>query len=159
MSLGLVLILACGMGAVGGLRSMTAPAVTAWAAHLGWLPLAGSPLAFMSSPISVGIFTACALGEFIGDLLPAAPARTSPFPLIVRILVGGFTGACLAVAGRSPLGLGAVAGAIGAVAGAFGGYRARLGLVQRLHCADAWVAIPEDFFAAGVALLMVCRFR
>jgi uncharacterized membrane protein len=37
MNSGLALLLAFGIGVVGGLRFMTAPAVVAWAAHLGWI--------------------------------------------------------------------------------------------------------------------------
>ena len=42
-----VFVLALGIGIVAGLRSLTAPAVVAWGAHLGSLNLHGSPLAFM----------------------------------------------------------------------------------------------------------------
>ena len=43
------LLLAFGIGVVAGLRSMSAPAIVAWAAHLGWIHLSGSPLSFMGS--------------------------------------------------------------------------------------------------------------
>jgi hypothetical protein len=76
MNSGLVLLLACGIGVVAG-RSMTAPAVVAWAAHLGWINLSGSALAFMGSAWAVGIFTLGALVEFIADQLPTTPARTT----------------------------------------------------------------------------------
>jgi uncharacterized membrane protein len=49
MNLGFVVALAFGIGLVAGLRSFTAPAVTAWAAHLHWLSLASSHLAFIGS--------------------------------------------------------------------------------------------------------------
>jgi len=77
MNSGLVLLLAFGIGVVAGLRSMTAPAVVAWAAHLGWINLSGSALAFMGSAWAVGIFTLGALVEFIADQLPTTPARTT----------------------------------------------------------------------------------
>ncbi len=38
------LVLSFGIGIDAGLRAMTAPAVVAWAAHLGWINLSGSPL-------------------------------------------------------------------------------------------------------------------
>jgi len=37
MNSGFALLLVFGIGVVTGLRSMTAPAVVAWAAHLGWI--------------------------------------------------------------------------------------------------------------------------
>jgi uncharacterized membrane protein len=157
MSSGFALLPAFGIGVVAGLRSMTAPAVVAWAAHLGWINLSGSPLAFMGSTWVVGVFTLGALGEFVADQLPITPARTAAFPLAARIVMGLLTGACLGAAGAS-LWLGAIVGAIGAIAGAFGGYQARVGLVRVLQAPDFAIAIPEDLIAVGLGLLLVSRF-
>jgi uncharacterized membrane protein len=154
----LALSLALLIGAVTGLRSMTGPAIVAWAAHLGWINLSGSPLAFMGSIWVVGLFTLGALGEFVADLLPNTPARTAAVGLTARIVLGLLTGACLGVAGGASLWLGALAGAIGAIAGAFGGYNARGGLVRSLRVPDAAIAIPEDLIAIGLGLLAVTRF-
>jgi uncharacterized membrane protein len=153
------LIAAFGLGFVGGLRSMTAPAVVAWAATMGWMRLGDSPLAFMGSRWVVAIFTAAALAEFIGDLLPAAPARTQPFPLTARIVVGLFAGASVAFAGGFTLWFGILWGALGAVAGAFGGYRARVGLVRKLRVPDAAIAIPEDIIAISIGLLLAFTLK
>jgi uncharacterized membrane protein len=51
MNSGFALFLAFGIGVVAGLRSMTAPAIVAWAANLGWISLSGSHLAFMGSSL------------------------------------------------------------------------------------------------------------
>ena len=158
MNSGFALLLAFGIGVVAGLRSMTAPAVVAWAAHLGWINLSGSPLAFMVSAWAVGIFTVGALGEFVADQLPTTPARTAAVGLTARIVIGLLTGACLGVAGGASYWLGALIGAIGAIAGAFGGYQARVRLVRGLHLPDAAIAIPEDLVAIGLGLLLVSRF-
>ncbi len=158
MNSGFALLLVFGIGVVTGLRSMTAPAVVAWAAHLGWINLHGSPLAFMGSAWAVGIFTLGALGEFVADKLPTTPARTAVLGLTARVVIGLLTGACLAVAGGAAYWLGALIGAIGGIAGAFGGYQARARLVQGLHVPDAAIAIPEDLVAIGVGLLLVSRF-
>ena len=157
MNSGFALLLVFGIGVVAGLRSMTAPAGVAWAAHLGWISLSGSPLAFMGSAWAVGIFTVGALGEFVADKLPTTPARTAALGLTARIVIGLLTGACLAVAGGASYWLGAI-GAIGAMAGAFGGYQARVRLVRGLHVPDAAIAIPEDLVAIGLGLLLVSRF-
>ena len=77
-----VLLLALGIGFVAGLRSMTAPALVCWAAHLQWIHLQGTPLGFMASPIAVGIFTLAAIAELVADKLPKTPARTAAGPLI-----------------------------------------------------------------------------
>ena len=158
MSSGVTLLLAFCIGIVAGLRSLTAPAVVAWAAHLGWINLSGSFLAFMGSAWAVGIFTLLALGEFVGDQLPQTPARTQALPLGARIVMGLLTGACLSIAGAAPMLLGALFGAAGAVTGAFGGYHARVGLVRGLHVPDFAIAIPEDLIAIAFGLLVVSRF-
>ena len=153
-----VLLLALGIGVVAGLRSLTAPATVAWAAHIGWINLHGSALSFMGSKWAWAIFAVLALVEFVADQLPNTPARTAAVGLSARIVTGALCGACLAVAGGATLWLGALAGAIGGLAGAFGGYHARVGLVRLLHVPDFAVAIPEDLVAIGAGLFMVSRF-
>jgi uncharacterized membrane protein len=149
-----VLLFVLGIGIVAGLRAMTAPAVVAWAAHLGWLDVYGSYFAFIGSKWAVIIFTIAALGEFVTDLLPKTPARTTAGPLAARIVMGALTGSCLAISGGVSLMLGAVLGAIGGVIGAFAGYRARVGLVKSLGVPDFAIAIPEDLVAIGLAILL-----
>lgn len=94
------------LGCMCGLRSMTAPAVVAWAAHLGWLHLEGSLLAFFANKISLLIFSLFALGELIADKLPFIPSRTQAGPLGVRILFGAVCGAavCISVVAAPMLG-------------------------------------------------------
>jgi uncharacterized membrane protein len=158
MSSALALCLTFGIGFVAGLRAMTAPAVVAWAAHLGWINLSGTPLLFMGSVWAVAIFTLGALGEYVTDQLPTTPARTVPIQLSARVVMGMLTGACLGVAASMSLWLGAIVGAIGAVAGTYGGYHARVGLVRGLHVPDIAIAVPEDLVAIGLGLLFVSRF-
>ena len=151
------LLFAFGIGFVAGLRSLTAPAVVAWAARLGWINLHNSPLAFMGSKWTVVIFTVLAVVEFIGDQLPSTPPRTGVVGLPARIVTGALTGACLAVAGNAGLWWGAIAGIVGAVAGAYGGYHARVGLVRSLRVRDFVVALPEDAIAIGLGLFLASR--
>ncbi len=158
MTSGLALLLALCIGVVAGLRSLTAPAVVAWAAHLGWINLHGSSLAFMGSPWAVGVFTVLALGELVADQLPSTPSRTAPVGLCARIVTGALSGACLGIAGGASLWLAALAGAAGGIAGAFGGYQARVGLTRALRVRDVVIAIPEDLIAIGLALFLVSRF-
>jgi uncharacterized membrane protein len=158
MSSGFALALAFGIGFVAGVRSLTAPAVTSWGAHVGRLNLAGTPLAFMASKWTAGIFTLLALVELVADQLPKTPARTTAVPLGARIVMGLLTGACFAVAGGASLFAGALIGAVGAVVGAFAGYRARVGLVRGLKVPDFVIAIPEDLVAIGLAVFFVTRF-
>ncbi len=158
MNSGLPLLLAFGIGVVAGLRSLTAPAVVAWAAHLGWINLHGSPLSFMGSIWAVGIFTVLAVVELVTDQLPTTPSRTAPIGLSARIVTGALTAACLGVAGGATFWLAGLAGVVGGIAGAFGGYHARVGLVRALRVPDFAVAIPEDLIAIGLGLFLASRF-
>lgn len=158
MSTGLALFLAFGIGVVAGLRSLTAPAIVAWTAYLGWINIHGSPVAFMGSVWAVGFFTLLAVGELVADKLPTTPSRTAPIGLGARVVTGALSAACLAVAGDASLWLGALVGAVGGIAGAFAGYRARVGLVRALHVPDFAIAIPEDLIAIGLGLFLASRF-
>jgi uncharacterized membrane protein len=153
----MTLLFAFLIGFFAGLRSLTAPAATAWAVHLGWLKLQG-PLALIGSIPSVAIFTVLAAAELVADKLPQTPSRTAPPGLIARILMGGLTGACVAAGGAQGLLLGAVLGAAGAVVGCFGGYWARTGLVKALGTRDFNVALVEDLVAVGGSLWVVSQF-
>src|ERR1700682_4373674 len=101
-------VLTIGIGFVAGLRSLTAPVVVAWAAHLGWLNLHSSPLAFMESTVAVAIFSLLAIGELIADKMPKTPRRTSLVPLLARIVTGGLCGASLCAAANQSLLIGAL---------------------------------------------------
>ncbi|MDQ4146958.1 MAG: DUF4126 family protein [Pseudomonadota bacterium] len=155
MTFNFALALAFGIGIVAGLRSLTAPAVVSWAAYLGWLNLQGSPLAFMGSIAAVAIFSLLALVEYVTDLLPKTPNRTTPVPLIARILMGSLSGACLCASAGQSLLAGAVLGGIGGVIGAFAGYQARTRLVNGLKVKDIFIAIPEDLVAIGLGYFLV----
>jgi uncharacterized membrane protein len=152
-----ILALAFGIGVVAGLRSLTAPAAVAWAAHSGWLHLQDSPLAFMASTWAVILFLALAIFELVADLLPKTPTRTAPAPLAARILTGSLCGACLCASANQSLPIGAALGAIGAVIGAFAGYEIRKRLVAGLNVKDIFIALPEDLIAIGLAWFFVTR--
>jgi uncharacterized membrane protein len=150
-------LLALLIGVVAGLRSMTAPALVSWAAHLGWLPLGGTWLAFLGYAWTPWLLTLFALGELIIDKLPSTPSRTAPPGFAGRIVTGALSGAAVATAGGAMVG-GIVAGIAGAVIGTLGGhaFRARLaGAFGR----DRPAALIEDAIAIGGALLIGMALR
>jgi uncharacterized membrane protein len=142
---------ALGIGFAAGLRALTPPAVMAWAAHLGWLNLNNSSLAFMGSIITAVIFSLLAVLELIGDVRPSTPKRTAPVPLVARILMGGLCGACICAAANRSLMIGAILGAVGGVIGAFVGYEIRRRLVIALNIKDIFIALLEDLVTIGLA--------
>jgi uncharacterized membrane protein len=153
-----VLLLAFLIGVVAGLRSLTAPAVVAWAAHRNWLNLQTTPLSFMGSTAAVVAFLLLAVIELIADQLPNTPSRTNPPGLIARIILGGLSGAAVAAAGSQSMAVGGILGATGGVVGAFGGYQVRIRLVRALKIPDFVIACLEDAIAISGGLFIVSRF-
>lgn len=146
-------LIALGIGFVAGLRAMTAPAAIAWAAYLGWLPLAGTALAFMGSIWAAGIFTLLALFELVGDRLPSTPSRKVPVQFATRLLMGALCGAAIgAAAGMLWAGMGC--GVVGAVLGTYLGAAAR-GALAKAFGKDLPAALLEDLIAIGGAFLLV----
>jgi uncharacterized membrane protein len=157
MGSNLVLALALGIGVIAGLRALTAPATVSWAAHLGWIQLAGSHLSWMSSIITVAIFTLAAIGEIVNDKLPKTPPRTAPPSIVIRMVMGAFAAATLSVGTGGPLWIGALLGAVGALIGTFGGYYVRTGVVKTLHSPDWPIALVEDAVAICGGLFLASR--
>jgi uncharacterized membrane protein len=150
-----ILLFAFLIGCVCGLRSMTAPAVVAWGAHMGWLHLDGSWLAWLANKISLAVFSLLAIAELIADKLPFIPRRTQAGPLGARIVFGAICGAALCLSGGASQVLGAILGALGGIAGAFAGYNYRRWLSRGAKVPDLLVALLEDLVAVGGGLLLV----
>jgi uncharacterized membrane protein len=152
----MIIIFAFLIGVVAGLRTMTAPAVVAWAAWLGWIDLSTSWAAFMGSPSAVGILSLLALTEFVADQLPSTPSRKVPLQFGGRVALGAFTGAALGASiGATASGMGA--GAVGAVVGTYGGAWARARLAAALG-SDRPAALIEDAVAIVGGLVVVSQF-
>ena len=155
MTHALVLLMALLIGVVAGLRSLTAPAVVAWAAFLGWINLQHTWASWMANIITVVILSVLAVGELVNDKLPKTPARTAPPIFAARLITGGFSGAVIGAAWHwtfTSLG----AGVIGAVLGTLGGYHARKALVAIRNGQDLPIALLEDAVAilGGFAILV-----
>ena len=145
------------LGCVAGLRSLAAPAVECWAAHLGWINFSGTKLAFIGRPLTLAFVTLLAVVELIVDKLSRIPARTAPLGLGARIFLSAGSAIALAVsAGTSPV-LAPVAGILGALVGTLGGYNIRHALVAQSRLPDFGVAVAEDIIAIAGGLLIVSR--
>ena len=138
------------LGVSTGLRSFTPLAVAAWFARSGKLPVTGTWAEWLRHPAAVGVLTAAAVGEYIGDKLPNTPNRTSPLGLVGRLTLGGLVGAIVATAFKRPIAGGVAMGVAGSAVGTYGGFYLRKGLTDGAGMADLPVAITGD--AASVAL-------
>lgn len=148
-----IYFLALLIGIVAGLRAMTAPTAISWAAHLGYLHLEGTWLAFLGYAWTPYILSLAAIGELITDQLPTTPSRKMPGPFGARIIIGALCGAALGLSSGVWIG-GLIVGAIGAVLGTLGGhaFRARLAAV---FGKDRPAALIEDAVAIIAAILIV----
>lgn len=150
----IIYLLAALIGAVAGLRAMTAPATVSIGAWYGCLSLAATPLAFLASPWVAGVLALFAVAELVGDQLPSTPSRKVPTQFGTRLLTGGLSGAAIG-ATAGPLVPGLVAGVVGAVVGTYGGAALRGWLAGRFG-RDLPAALIEDVVAIGGAVLIVC---
>jgi uncharacterized membrane protein len=145
--------LAIGIGAVAGLRALTAPALLAWAAKYRLIRLGSSPFATIISATASKRITDFAVSELIADKLPFTPSRLNAAPLASRIVSGAICGATIYGVVKRPLTEGAVLGGLGAIAGAFAGYHMRKKLSRGMP--DLGVAVLEDAFAIGGGVLII----
>jgi uncharacterized membrane protein len=143
------------LGIVSGLRAMTSPAVASWAARMGVLAVAGTPMAFMGFKYTPIILTVLAIGELVNDKLPSTGSRKLPPQFIGRIVSGSLVGATVGAASGSLI-LGLIAGAIGAVGGTYGGAALR-GRLARAFGKDLPAALIEDAAAIVLSLVAVVR--
>jgi uncharacterized membrane protein len=147
-----VYLLALLLGVIAGLRAMTAPAMVTWAAHLGWLDLGGSWLAFLDSAWARWLLTLLALGELVTDQLPSTPSRTVPVQFGARLVSGALAGAAIGTAHGALVG-GLLAGIAGAVIGTLAGRAFRVRLAAAFG-SDLPAALIEDAVAIGGVLLI-----
>jgi uncharacterized membrane protein len=133
-----------GLGAISGLRSVSGPAFVSRAASRGGLNLGGTRLAFLGSPRLSKALVVMALGELVGDKLPATPSRTTLPPLLGRAASGGLVGAALFVSEGRRAAMGAALSSSSAVVASFAGERLRALVGEKSGLPDPIVALGED---------------
>jgi uncharacterized membrane protein len=142
-------ILAAGIGAIAGLRSMSAPALTSH--FLANNPGGGSgPVTRLLSLSSTSaISRIMAVGEMIADKTPLVPSRTIPVSLAGRALMGGLCGAAIAERrGGSSLACGII-GASAAVGSAYAAFHLRQFLHDRFRIPQPILGLMEDGLIAS----------
>ncbi|MGE0217628.1 DUF4126 family protein [Mycolicibacterium sp.] len=149
----LVLLLAALIGVVAGSRAMTAPAVVAWGALLGWIDVGDKWSEWIAHPITVTVLTIFMLAELVTDQLPKTPSRKVPAQFIARVITGAFAGAVIGSAFFHTFSA-TGAGVIGAVLGTLGGAELRKRLAAANNGNDRPGAFTEDAIAVGGGFLV-----
>jgi uncharacterized membrane protein len=144
-----VIAAAAGLGAVAGVRSMTAPALLSWAGYEGW---AGTPRVLRQGRM-VKVLSALAVGEIIADKTPYVPNRTAPASLAWRIASGALVGGALCASKHKPAAIGMLAGGLGALAATYGAFHLRHRIAEGMS--DKLVAVAEDAIAVGGGALLI----
>jgi len=143
-----------GLGAVAGVRSMSAPALLSRAASRGDIGgIEGTPFAFLASPRTARILTVLAVGEAVADKLPFSPDRISAPGLIGRMVSGALVGAALFAAAERRAALGAGLGLLAAAAASYPSYYLRVKTQEKLGAPNWAVGLVEDALAEGAGLL------
>ena len=137
-----------------GMRTMTGIAVICWAAYLGYLPVQGTWAFWTAKLAAVIVFSAAALGEYIGDTLPSTPSRKSFVGLSARLAFALLAGMILATVLQQPKAGGVVLGLIGVLIGTYGGYALRM-WGARLAGRDLPIALLESAVAVGLCLVAI----
>ena len=145
-----VYVVAAALGAVAGLRALTAPALLSYFASRP----ENSEFKdnFLASPKIAAVLGLLAAGELIGDKLPSTPNRTEPPGLIARVISGATVGGSVCAARKKSLRTGIVIGALSAVAAAYIGQNIRREIAQRSSIPSAAIGAVEDALAVGIGI-------
>lgn len=140
---------AAGMGAVAGMRSMTAPAFLSRrlaGRKRPWDRLRSRPavLRLLSDRRSATALTGLAAGEILADKTPAVPRRTTFPSLVGRAASGALCGAVIAARRGGSQPVAALVGAAAAVGAAHLAYRLRKEAGEATGLPDLVLALVED---------------
>ncbi len=132
------ILIALALGFIAGLRTFTPFAAVRYPYH-NWTSIVAIVLA---------------LGELIADKFPV-PARTTPGPLVMRCIFGGYCAWATSSRLGTPGALAIVLGIVGALAGAYAGYFWRLKTAPSLRLPPMAAALLEDAVAVVGAFWIV----
>lgn len=152
-----VYLLAAGLGAIAGMRSMTAPALLSHqlAQRPRWWPRTTIEQ-MLSTETAARILKVLAAGEMVADKVPGIPDRVDLPSLAGRALSGALTGAALASYERRPTMPIALVSALSAVGAAYAMFYTRqYGSHHILR--EPYLGFLEDGIAVGAGLRLLRR--
>lgn len=133
------------LAAIGGVRSMAAPALLSRAVARGDVAgLRGTRFALLGDERVSGLLQVLMAGEMGGDKTPFIPSRTSAGPLFGRVLSGALVGSALFVSHKRRGVSGALLGAVSALAGVYAADGLRSAATQGLGLPDPAFGLLED---------------
>lgn len=148
------------IGAIAGMRSLSAPAVISNIFTSSFFPRKylpgrkGSIFKLLANSKTAGTLKVLTMGEMIADKMPGIPPRISRGPLIGRAAAGAASGAALSAKDGKKIIIGAAAGAAGAVAAAYAFYALRTKAAEKFKVKDTFVGMAEDALMIGGAGLI-----
>jgi uncharacterized membrane protein len=115
------------------------------------------PFKYLQSPIAANTLAVLALGEFVGDKLPATPNRTDVVALVGRFAFGAFTGAALlkAKGGNSVSGL--ILGGACALTAAFASFYLRKAITGPNKLSNVAAGLIEDCLVLGIGTAIIAK--
>lgn len=145
-----------GIGALAGLRSASAPAITSHILneHHSKL-LEGTPLNFMQSDAAASTLKILAAGEMVMDKMPFTPNRIKPAGAAFRCLSGALAGASISKATGGKIGAGALFGAAAALAATYVSFLLRKATVKATGIIDPVIGALEDALVLGAGAKLI----
>jgi uncharacterized membrane protein len=141
---------AAGMGAMAGMRALSAPAFLSQHMSEAGADAKASPVEqFLASPTTARVLPLLALGEMVMDKLPGMPARILPPVLLMRLVSGAIVGAAVARRKERPLLGFIVVGAAASLTASFALYAVRRFATRQLHIPNIVAGFVEDALVAS----------
>ena len=152
------LLRALSLGAVAGMRSMTALAILShYAEQYQDPPVQGTPLQLLGTPDTATLLKVAALGEMVADKLPITPDRTMAPSVAFRALSGAAVGAACTAREEGLETAGAIFGAVAALAATYGMHRLRKSLGESTGLPNVALGLMEDALAVGIGVTALRR--
>ncbi|PTX18320.1 putative membrane protein [Pontibacter mucosus] len=141
------------MGALAGMRSLSAPALLSRALlDKQNTNLSGTPFRFLQHRYVANTLTGLAATELLGDKLPIAPDRIETPSLLMRAASGAAVGAAVFAGRHKSMAEGAALGAVAAVAATYASFYLRKFLCEKTGIADPVFGALEDVLVVASGL-------
>ncbi|WP_299754939.1 DUF4126 family protein [uncultured Pontibacter sp.] len=141
------------MGALAGMRSLSAPALLSRALNENKNgALAATPLKYLQNKYVANTLTGLAATELLGDKIPGVPDRIEVPSLLFRATSGAVVGAAVYASNHEKLLKGAAIGAAAAVAATYLSFYLRKTLCEKTTIADPVIGALEDALVLGSGL-------